>query len=262
MAVRTKYGDVRAREDEFRLGMARQTIRRRRERNLRMTGFAAVRVSRPGELSGVRVQVALRTSSGSQLVFRIPPGGFVALGALHGRVLAFEREKAFLVLFASIQRRLEAGLGVARDTIAPGRPPRELALMHVLMAIGALFVGDGLLEIGVLMTLETAGLGVLSVERELGQVVIESGFGAHRFPGSRYVAGLAGAFEGRIHERASMRIVVAILAAGEVQSLVPGRSTPRRGRVALHAVEALMAPSQGIRRTAVIEARCRLPGVL
>ena len=170
-------------ENEFRLGVSRKTIGGRRECNLRVTRFAAVRVSCSGELSGVRIHVALGTSRGPQLVFRVAPGGFMALSALHRGVLAFQRETALLVLFARVQRRLEAGFCVARHAIAPGRPARELAFMHVLMAIGAFVVRDRLLEIGVLVTHEAAGLGVFSVERELGQVVIESRLGAHRFPG-------------------------------------------------------------------------------
>jgi hypothetical protein len=83
------------------------------------------------------------------------------------------------------------------------------------MAIGAFFVCDGLFEIGALMTLEAAGFGVFSVQRKLGLVVIESGFASHGFPGSRYMAGLAGAFERRVHERPAMRIGVAVLAAGK-----------------------------------------------
>lgn len=92
--------------------------------------------------------------------------------------------------------------------------------------------------------------------------MIESRSGSHRFPGSRYVTGLAGAFERRIHESPAMRIDVAILATGEAQSLVSGRSTARRRRVALHALDVLMPAGQRIRGTAVIEARSRLPGVL
>ena len=151
---------------------------------------------------------------------------------------------------------------MARDAIAPGCAARELALMHVLMAIGAFIVRDGLLEIGVLMAHEAAGLGVLSVERELGQIVIESCLGAYRFPGGRYVAGLASALERRIHERAAVRIAVAVLTAGKAQTFVPRRSTARRRRMALPALDALMPARQRIRRTAVIEARGRLPGVL
>ena len=151
---------------------------------------------------------------------------------------------------------------MARDAIAAGRSARELAFVHVLMAIGAFFVRDGLFEIGALMTLEAAGFGVFSVERKLGLVMVESGVGSHGFPGGRHVAGLAGAPEGRIHESAAMRIGVAILTAGKAQALIAGSSTARRGRMALHTIDALMAPGQGIRCTAVIEARSRLPGVL
>ena len=253
---------MRPREDEFRLRVSRKTISGRRECNLRVTRFAAIRVSRSSELSGVHVHVALRASRRFQFVFRISPGGFMALSALHGRVLAFQWEKALLMLFAGVQRRLEAGFGVARGAIAPRRPARELAFVHVLMAIGALFVRDGLLEIGVLMAHETAGFGVFPMQWKLGQVVIESRLGSHGFPGSRYMAGLAGAFECRIHEGAAVRIAVAVLATGKTQSLVAGRSTSRRGCVALHALDVLMPPRQRIRRTAVIEARGRLPGVL
>ena len=253
---------MRSSEYKLRLGVAHQAIGGRRERNLSVTGFAAVGIRGSGELPGMDVRVATRTSRGFELVFRVSPGGFVALSALHGRVFSFEWKEAFLVLFAGVQRRLETGFGVARDTIAAGCPAGELAFVHILMTIGAFLVCHGLLEIGVLMALETAGLGVLSVKRELRQVVIESRFGSHGFPGSRYVAGLAGALEGRIHEGAAVRIGVAVLAAGEAQPLVTGRSTAGRGRVALHAIDILMPARQRIRGTAVIEARCGLPGVL
>lgn len=253
---------MRSGEYKLRLGVALQAIRGRGERDLSVAGFAAVGIRGSGELSAVHVRVALRTSGGFELVFRIFPAGLVALSALHGGVLAFQRKTALLVLFARVQRRLETGFRVARSAITPSRPGRELAFVHILMAIGALFMSDGLFEIGVLMTLEAARVGVLSVERELGQIVIESRFVAHRFPAAGHVAGLAGALEGRIDKRAAVRIGVAILATGEAQSLVPGGRTPRCGRVALHAVQALVAPCQRIRGTAVIEARCRLPGLL
>ena len=93
---------MRSGEGEFCLGVSLQTVSGRCESNLSVTRFAAVRVRRSGELSGVRIHVALRTSQGIQLVFRVASGGFVALDALHGRVLAFQREKALLVLFAGV----------------------------------------------------------------------------------------------------------------------------------------------------------------
>ena len=253
---------MRSGEHELRLGMARQAIRGRRERDLSVTGFATVGIRSSGELSGVHVCVALHASGGLQLVFRIFPAWLVALSALHGRVLALQRETALLVLFASVQRRLEAGFGVARHTIAPSRPAGELAFVHVLMTIGAFFVRDRLLEIRALVAHEAAGLGVLPVKRELGQVVIESRSRSHGFPGGRRVAGFAGAFEGRIDKRAAVWIAVAILAAGKAQPLVAGRSTAGRRRVAFHALQALVASGQRIRGTAVIETRGRLPGVL
>ncbi len=94
--------DMRSCQNKLRLGVAGETIRGRRECNLRVTGFAAVRVSCSGELSGVYVGVALRTSGGFQLVFRVFPTGLVALGALHDRVLPFERKQTLLVLFAGV----------------------------------------------------------------------------------------------------------------------------------------------------------------
>ena len=84
------------------LRVPRHTISGRCERNLSVTRFATVRVLRSGELSGVRIQVALGASRGSQFVFRIAPGRLVALDALHSRVLAFQWEKALLVLFARV----------------------------------------------------------------------------------------------------------------------------------------------------------------
>ena len=151
---------------------------------------------------------------------------------------------------------------MARYAIAAGRPTRELTFVHVLVAIGAFLVCHGLLEIGVLMALEAAGLGVFSVEREFGLVVIESRVGSHGFPGGCYVARLAGSLERRVHERAAMRIGMAVLTGGKAQTLVSRRSTTRRRRMALHAVDTLMPPCQGIRCTAVIEARSGFPGVL
>jgi len=102
VTVRAQHGDMRSCEYKLRLGVAREIIRGRRERNLRVTGFAAVRIRRSGELFGVHVRVALRTSRGFQLVFRISPGGLVALRAFNGGVLALQRKETLLVLLPSV----------------------------------------------------------------------------------------------------------------------------------------------------------------
>ena len=92
MTVCTQDRDMRPCEQEVRLGMARQVISRRSEGNLSVTGFAAVRISSPGELSSVHVRMAPGTRSCFQFVFSISSGRFVAQGAFHGRVLTLERK--------------------------------------------------------------------------------------------------------------------------------------------------------------------------
>ena len=93
---------MRSRQNELRLSVARQTISGRRESNLSVARFTTVCISRSGELSGVHVRMALRASRGFQFIFCVAPGGLMALGALHGRVLAFQRKSALLMLFASV----------------------------------------------------------------------------------------------------------------------------------------------------------------
>ena len=151
---------------------------------------------------------------------------------------------------------------MAGGAIAPCGAARELAFVNVFMAIGALLMRNRLLEIGVLVTQEAASRGMFSMQRELGLIVVKSRLCAHRFPAGGDMARLAGAFKRSIHEGPAMRIRMAALTAREVQSLVAGRSTARRRRVALHAIEALMPTRQRIRCAAVIETRRWFPGVL
>ena len=151
---------------------------------------------------------------------------------------------------------------MAGGAIAPGGAVRELAFVNVFVAIGALLVRDRLLEIGILVAHEAASLGMFSMQRELGLIVVKSGFRAHGFPACGDMARLAGAFKRSIYEGTAMRIRMAALTAREVQSFIAGRSTAGRGCVALHAIEALMSTCQRIRCAAVIETRRGFPGVL
>ena len=99
--------------------------------------------------------------------------------------------------------------------------------MNIFVAISTLFVRDWLHEIGVLVTHEAAGFGMLSVQRKLGHIVVESGFGAYGFPTGSHVACLARALRRSVHESTTVGICVAVLTTGKTQSLVPGRSTAR-----------------------------------
>ena len=102
MTVRAKHSDMRSGEHKFGLCMSRKTVGRRSEGCLRVARFAAIGISRTRELPGVNIRMAPFTSGGFQFVFRIFSAGLVALNAVHRRVLAFQRESALLVLFASV----------------------------------------------------------------------------------------------------------------------------------------------------------------
>lgn len=97
MALATGGRDVASKQLKSSLLVARQRECRWPEAVHGMALFALIRPTAAGELSGVRVLVAIQTSSVGHLVARVLAGGDMTLGALHSRMFAHQRILALLM---------------------------------------------------------------------------------------------------------------------------------------------------------------------
>jgi hypothetical protein len=147
------------------------------ERFLRMTLLAAVFVGRGAEFAAVRVGVAIHADQLARLIRSFFAGRLMTQLAFHFEMFAFQLERALLMRIAREQRWLELCLGMAGVTIGARRSSRKLAAMNVLMAIAAQRMGHRSAEIIVLVALRTGALGMFSMQRKPGFVVIEAACG-------------------------------------------------------------------------------------
>ena len=175
-------------------------------------------------------------------------------------------ERRLLVRFAREFRRLETRFRVAGGTVRTRRARRELAGVPVFVAIRAQLVRDRTMEVATLVASVAGLLRVLSQQRERGGGMVEIGARTVGLPPRGVVATVAGRARPRaksgLKKRAAVRIVVAILAACEAQSLEDQSLPVRRRRMALAAGYRPMLASEREARLRVREAGGRLPGVL
>ena len=247
---------VSAQQLESRVLMLGQRKCRRTESIQRVARLAFVGVTRILKLPAMRILMAIDASAVRHLVVGVFTGRFVTFGALNGCMFAHQRIGALLVHGHGEERRLESILAVTEPAILA----RKLALVRIgTVAVGALIMRHGLLEIAAFVTARASQLFMRSMQRELGLAVIEvGGQRPHQFPSRRHVAALA-----RRGERSLMRVVMAIAASAEpnigVRYEYLGVLCTRA--VALRAGYSFMQPRQRIFCRAVVETTGRLPGL-
>jgi hypothetical protein len=89
-------------------------------------------------------------------------------------------------------RRFPSGFLVTRTALAAIGAALELAVVRVLMAVHAFFVGYRLFEVGLLVARLAGHVGVLAVPREFGLAVVEVVLrNLHALPRIRVVTGFA-----------------------------------------------------------------------
>ena len=111
-----------------------------------VTVFAPVVMGRTGKLPIMCVLVALRAIRELHLVNSVPAGGGMALRALDGGMLALERIPGSLMFLHAKQRRLPILDSVTFRAFALQGTVRELAVVHILVAVGAIRESKRLLE--------------------------------------------------------------------------------------------------------------------
>lgn len=109
--------------------------------------FAAIVVRRAGELSVMHVLVAAGAICELHLVNGVLSGGDVALRAFNRGMFSFKRIARGLVLFDAEQGRFPTLHFVALRALAFRGAVRELPVVRILVAIGAIREGQRLLEL-------------------------------------------------------------------------------------------------------------------
>lgn len=86
----------------------------------------------------------------------------MTLGALESCMFSFQLEPAVLMRLPGEQRRFKAGLVVTGGTFRARRALGELPLVNILMAVFAMFMRYGTMEITILVALRAGCLRMLS----------------------------------------------------------------------------------------------------
>ncbi len=159
MAVCAQYGLMGTRQRKFRLVLGHR-VGRRMKVGLRVAHLTTVCKRLRTKLCAMRIGVATLAGRGGQLVLGVGTGWLVAGLALNRLVFPLQLECALLMHIDGEERRLEPFFVVTSAAVAASLGLRELALVNVLMAIGAQNVSYGLTEITVRMAFETRNLGV------------------------------------------------------------------------------------------------------
>ena len=216
-----------------------------------MAAFTFIEVRSGRKLPCMFIDVAVEALPKLDLVNGRLARRYMALLALHFRVLAFQRVLRCGMILNGKGRWFPPVHSVARRTLTRARTLRKLAIVWVWdMAIDALGKRDWLLEIAVLVARAAGHFDVLSEQGKLGLRVIELLPQRRRvdLPPTRSVmARLA-----RALKLALVRIGVAVIATAERQPFIARRPIRPR-RVALLALHLHVRPGERIPRLAVIE---------
>jgi hypothetical protein len=250
-------GYVRAGQSEAALLMTRNGVSGWPESPRCMAVFATVRVRSTGELTFVRIPMAVRALSELHAIDRGLAGWDMTLGAGNFAVASIEG-----VARCGVRGRRERGGRPPVRRMAGGAVPTvraagKLSLVRVrLVAVNAVGVRDRFLEIARPVTLPARETGVLSRQDESRSGVIElRRQGAWRLPPVRGMARLA-----RRRKRPAMRVLMAGFAARELQS---GKSYEAFGAATLYVALVTrgfpMGPFEPVLRFRVIESGRGLP---
>jgi len=157
----------------------------------------------------------------------------------------------------SKSRRFPSRFLVTRTALASIGAPLELAVVRVLVAVHAFFVGDRLFEVGRLVAHLTGQLGVLAVQWEFGLAVVEVVLrNLHALPRIGVVAGFAASsLEGSV-----VRILMATGTSRKVEpSVLDDLRIGGGGLMAFRAFDRLMLSGEGESGVGMIEGLDRLP---
>lgn len=255
MTIRARRSGVAAIQRESRLLVVRLAIGGWTKSFHGMAIVAAIRKFRRGELTAVRVLMAVRTGIEFDAIDCAGARGDVTFRAFDGLMLPLQRITAIFVTGDGKRCVLEAALVVTGGAIAI----LKLALMRIGLVAGvAAVMRHGLAEIVGFVALEAIHLSVQFEQGIFGPAVIESSGGVYLLPSVHVVATLTGGLES-----ASMRVAMAIDACGERD--VPVLNVSLRIRSVDRFVALLAGDLGGVQSRelepgrGVFEARCRLP---
>jgi hypothetical protein len=128
-------------------------------------------------------------------------------------VLAGKTKPRVFAICHGVLRRAEAGIRVTRTAFAAAGAVRELAFVRILVAIHALRVRNGRLEICVFVALQASHRRVLPGQREVGLVMVKCVRRADLAPALLVMAGLASRRESPV-----VRIAVTTAALCKIQT--------------------------------------------
>ena len=229
---------------------------------LRVARFTLVSVGFGSELRPMRVRMAALASGRRELVLCVRSSRFVTGSALGGLVFSFQPERALLVVFQGVKRRLEVLFVMAGCTVAASDARRELALMNIFVAVGTKCVRNRFAEIAAGVALKTGHVGVFAQQRKLGSIVIEARVRFKRLPSRRHMAIGAASGEGSVLKGPFVRIGVAVVATCITQlAIVRERLTGGR-LMASRTTGGRMFPRKRVNRLVVVEQLRRLPYIL
>jgi hypothetical protein len=200
----------------------------------RMAGFTAVLVRRRVKLTAVRILVTVQAGGIFEPIERGESGWKVAFRAVHGSMLALEREVGLLVRLHRIQRRLESFFRVTSGALSPVGSARKLSPVRIrFMTISTSVVWDRKTKIAVQVAFKARYVCMLPFQRISGPIMVKRGSRLNLTPSAGAVAILAGAREGVV-----MRIHMTVVAFGEGQlailDLGRGEGSPQMALLARH----------------------------
>ncbi len=215
-----------------------------------MAAVTCVEIGGGGKLSRVPILMAIGAGIELQTIQSIFAFWDMALGTLNPRVTACERVLRGSVFFHREQRRLPPLYLVAGRALTAIGSFGELAVMRVLMAVGALLKGEWFFEIAIRVTLSAIHGSVPALERILRLRVVKALIDV--LERDLLPSGCAMARRASLREAAVVRIFVAVGAKVERNSDVL-RFSLRTVGMALGALHLRVLPRQWIAGLAVIE---------
>ncbi len=153
--------------------------------------LATVGVRSTGELSAVRIAMAIQTGLKARMVVGVETSRWMALGA--GQTLVFAGDGKCGVSMSGFGegRRAPSRYGVTGAAVPAIGAVEKLAFVLVAVAIEASLVRHRRLEIRVLMTLQTGDVMVFPCQWKLRSIVVEVARRPQALPGVGTVALLA-----------------------------------------------------------------------
>ena len=174
MAILASHGGMRAFQGKAGSLMIPNAESGRVKAVHRVAVLAPVRPWSAGKLPSMRILMAVEAGLELRAIVDTGGGRQVALRACQSLVFSGDRVRSGLMTGLGERRWLPARECVAGAAVAAVGAVEELALVLVLVAIQAFFVGHRGLEIRVLMTLHAGYFAMLAIQRKLRGGVVEA----------------------------------------------------------------------------------------